>query len=409
MLIQKNVNRAFMLTIILLLVCVSGCEKMPPLQDIPNMEAEDTEESIAIGVIVSLTGKDAEPYGLPMLRGFELARDEINSAVNQETLPLRFLVEDDKSTEDGAIAAVQKLVDMDVPVIIGIAISDYLEDAFPIAQAAGVVAFSPTSSAAGLSSIGDYVFRAALATNIFIPNGVAVTQEALGYTKAALIYDADDTYSVSSNTELKKALMANGVEIVTEQTFRTHDTDFQSQLTAIKDASVDAIFISALAPEKTLILAQGRLDVGIPTSVHYIVPELSNAVVQEVGGDLNLAVSPAEGAIAFAGWDAAAKTPGNSTFVHNYRTHYNREPEPWAAQSYAALYILAEAIANAQTTDADAIRDALAQTQGFPTILGDFSFDPNGEALYDPIILIVKDGILEVFEQPILPTVEQPQ
>ena len=79
--------------------------------------------------------------------------------------------------------------------------------------------FSPTSSAAGLSSIGDYVFRAGLATNILIPRGVEATQRSLGYTKVALIYDADDTYSVSSNTELKKALEVNGVEIVMEQTF----------------------------------------------------------------------------------------------------------------------------------------------------------------------------------------------
>ena len=48
--------------------------------------------------------------------------------------------------------------------------------------------------------------------------------------------------------------------------------------------------------------------------------------------------------------------------------------------------------------EAAAIRGALAETQDFPTVLGDFSFDPNGEALYDPIVLIVKNGILEVFE-----------
>jgi ABC-type branched-subunit amino acid transport system substrate-binding protein len=48
--------------------------------------------------------------------------------------------------------------------------------------------------------------------------------------------------------------------------------------------------------------------------------------------------------------------------------------------------------------DSTAIRDALAQTMDFPTILGNFSFDPNGEAMYDPIVLIVKDGALQAFE-----------
>ena len=45
-----------------------------------------------------------------------------------------------------------------------------------------------------------------------------------------------------------------------------------------------------------------------------------------------------------------------------------------------------------------AIRDALAQTMDFPTILGNFSFDPDGEAVYDPIVFIVKDGELQLFE-----------
>ena len=55
----------------------------------------------------------------------------------------------------------------------------------------------------------------------------------------------------------------------------------------------------------------------------------------------------------------------------------------------------------AQSTDSTAIRNALAQTMDFPTILGrlgDFSFDPNGDALYDQILMIVKDGKLQFFE-----------
>lgn len=53
---------------------------------------------------------------------------------------------------------------------------------------------------------------------------------------------------------------------------------------------------------------------------------------------------------------------------------------------------------NAQSADSAAIRDALAQTMDFPTILGNFSFDSNGEAVYAPIVLMVKDGELQLFE-----------
>ncbi|RKU31189.1 hypothetical protein C6499_04650 [Candidatus Poribacteria bacterium] len=387
MILRKIATFAFIFAIVGLAIGLSGCEraaKMVPDTEMPEM----MDGKIPIGVVVSLTGKDAEPYGLPMQRGFELAREEINMLSDAN---LMFVTVDDQSSEAGAIEAVQQLVDQGVPVIIGIAISDYLEDAFPIAQEAGVVAFSSVSSAAGLSSIGDYVFRTGLAVDIMNPSGVMATHGKLGYEKVALIYDAADTYSVSSNGELKKALEASGVEILTEETLQTGDTDFTEQLTNIMNMAPDALFVSALSVEMTQVIIQAG-SLGIPDTVQLIVPDLTSAEIQQAG-------AAAEGAIAFTGWTSLSNIPGNQDFIQKYQAKYGIEKvEPWAAQSYATLYILANAIRMAQSADSAAIRDALAQTMDFPTILGNFSFDPNGEAVYDPIVLMVKDGELQLFE-----------
>ena len=348
---------------------------------------ETVAAEIPIGLVVSLTGKDAEPYGLPMKRGFELAQEEINM---HSAMPLTFVPADDQSSEEGAIAAVQQLVDQGVPAIVGIAISDYLEDAFPIAQEHGVVAFSSVSTAAGLSSIGDYVFRTGLAVDIVNPSGVMITHEKLGYEKVALIYDAADTYSTSSNNEIKNALDASGVEILTEETFQTGDTDVTKQLTNIMDLEPDALFISALSVELTQVLIQAG-ELGIPDTVQLIATDLTAKEIQDAG-------DAAEGAITFTGWTRLSTIHGNQDFIQKYQAKYGIDPEPWAAQSYATLRILNAAIQKAQSADAAAIREALAQTMDFPTILGNFSFDPNGEAVYDPIVLKVKDGELQLFE-----------
>ena len=74
------------------------------------------------------------------------------------------------------------------------------------------------------------------------------------------------------------------------------------------------------------------------------------------------------------------------------------EPNTWAAQSYATVYILANAILDAQSTDATEIRDALVNTSDFDTVLGKFSFNAVGDADYAPIVLIVENGQLEVFK-----------
>ncbi len=388
--ITKRLTQVFTVALIVLTVVFSGCERADRM--IPGAPVRygtpfppDFVE-ITIGIAVALTGEYAEPYGLPMQRGLDLAREELKA----EFMKIIFVAVDAQSTVEGGVAAVQQLVDQGVPAIVGIGISTHFKDAAPIAQENGVIAFSPLSSAAGLSSIGEYVFRTGLATNLLNPRGVRVTHEKLGYTKAAVIYDAADTYSTSSNEEITKALAGLGVEIIAVETFETGDSDFSAQLTNIRDLAPEAVFLSALTPEMLQILIQGRAS-GIPETVHFIVPDLGRDQVQQAG-------AAAEGTIGLANWSKTSQTPGNAAFVANYQAKYGIDPEPWAAQAYATLYILADAIESAESTDAAAIRDVLAQTQDFPTILGNFSFDPNGEAMYDPVVLIVKDGALQAFE-----------
>ncbi len=388
--IKRIITAPFVLTIAALVVVFSGCQRVDPMMPNNEMPQLAIDEEISIGVVVALTGRHAEPYGFPMLRGFELAQEEIN---NLGGVNLSFITVDDQSTPDGAKAAVQDLVDQGVPAIVGLAISTHLKEAAPIAQANKVIAFSSVSSAAGLSGIGDFIFRTSLATNISIPSGLMVLQEKLGYEKVALIYDEIDVYSTNSNEVLRAALQVNEIEILTEETFQTGDTDFSAQLTNIMDMAPDALFISALSQEIAGIIAETS-DVGFPDSIHVIAPDLNTHEVQKAG-------DAAEGAIAFIGWSNISDAPGNRAFVRNYRAKYGIEPKPWSAQSYATLHVLANAIKMAQSTDSTAIRDALAQTTDYPTILGrlgDFSFDPNGDALYDQILMVVKDGKLQFFE-----------
>lgn len=394
-----NIRRIITFTFVLaamtaLIVGLSSCNRMPPMM--PDAETPPIEETppmaegITIGVAVALTGSNAEPYGIPMQEGLELAREEINMTL-PPGMSITFSTVDALGTKEGAVAAVQQLVDEGVPAIVGIGISTHLEQAFPIAQDAGVIAFSPISSAAGLSSLGDYIFRAGLATNILNPVGLEITQAKLGYTKVATIYDAADTYSTSSNEEIVKALEAGSVEILTQKTFQTGDADFKMQLTSIMDMAPDAVFVAALSGEMVQIIAQAK-EVGI--SVPLIVPDLTITEVQAAG-------DAAEGAITISGWSAGSDSPESQAFVQSYQAKYGSEPLPWAAQAYATLHILANAIMNAGSTDAAAIRDALAQTMDFDTILGKFSFDANGEAMYDRVrervVHIVKDGQLQPF------------
>lgn len=378
-----------LLTIATLLFGLSGCDKVATTMS--DAEAPRiVREEIPIGMVVALTGHHAEAYGFAMQRGFELARREINKIGD---LKLTFITEDDKSSPDGAKAAVWRLVNQKVPAIVGLAISAHLKEAAPIAEENKVIAFSSVSSAAGLGRIGGFVFRSSLATDISIPSGVQATQEKLGYEKVATIYDRADLYSRSSNDVLRKVLRENRVEILIEEHFETGDTDFSQQLTRIMAAEPDALFISALSQEIAEILSY-TTKVQFPDTIQIIAPDLTMTEVKKAGNG-------AEGVVGFIGWSRMSNAPGNQTFVRNYRAQYGIDPEPWAAQSYATLYVLANAITTAQSSDPVAIRDALARTKDFTTILGRlgyYSVNPEGDALYDQILVVVKDGKLEFLE-----------
>ena len=387
--IRRFTTFAFVLAIVTLIAGLSACDQIGQLLIPATPPTEGRSGEIPIGVVLPITGRLAA-IGLRMGEGFELAREEINKS-RPSNVRIKFIIEDDETGVEGAIEAFNKLIHQDgVPAILGPASSSAAREAFPIAQQNGVVALSPTSGASGLSAIGDFVFRASLTADVIIPNSVKVTHTKLGYQRVVTIVDSVELVARNSDKVWQESLTEIGVEILTTETFQSGDTDLSEQLNRIKDLNPDAIFISALPTDMPDIMIQAR-KLGIPYSTPFIVAQVSADEVR-VAGDA------AEGLITSASWLSTADTPGNQAFVQNYTEKYGVEPSIWAAQSYASIYILAEAIANAQSTDSTAIRDAMANLSGFDTVLGQFSFNSVGDTVYDPIMLIVKDGEFHAFK-----------
>ncbi len=373
--------------IVTLIVGFSACERMSQVIQPTTPQPADESSEMSIGIALPLTGPLA-PAGTLMKQGFTLAIDEINKA-DVSDLNLKFIFEDDAGTADGAVKAFNTLIDIEgVSVILGPASSSATEAAFPIAKENQVVAISPTAGARGLTAISDFVFRIPLTSDVVVSKGIEVTHTKLGYQRVVTMYDETDLFSTDRDATLQEAFTARGVEVLTTETFESGDTDFSAQLIRIQALNPDAIFVSALPPEKPGILIQAH-QLGI--SVPFIVSSLTDVEVEAAG-------AAAEGAITFTGWLPTDDTPGNQAFVKNYSATFGMEPNAFAASSYAAVYILAEAIKNAQSTDSIAIRDALTAIRDFDTVLGKFSFDANGDAVYDPKVLIVKDGRLQAFE-----------
>jgi branched-chain amino acid transport system substrate-binding protein len=347
---------------------------------------------IPMGAVWSLTG-DAAVYGPSQKNAAALAVDEINKSGMLGAAKIKLMTEDDRSTKEGAIAAFDNLIKKDkVVAILGPTLSNSAKAADPIAQEAKVVVLAVSNTAGGIVEIGDFIFRDSLPESAVQPNTVKVTMDKLGYKKVAVMYGDDDVFTKSGYDVFKKVLEEKGIQVLTTETFKKKDTDFSAQLTKIKGLKPDQIIVSALAEEAAGIMSQGR-QLGIPESVHFIGGNGFNSPkLAQLAGQF------AEGAISGAAWFIGNDTPGNKAFVEAYKGRYGANPDQFAAQAYAGVYILAHAIKTAGSSDSKAIRDVLANIKDLDTVLGKFSINAQREPVHPPIVQIIKNGKFELFQ-----------
>jgi branched-chain amino acid transport system substrate-binding protein len=348
-------------------------------------------KTVKLGAVLSLTA-DAQVYGTVQQNAVKMAVDEVNSGNVIPGVQLSLIVEDDASKKDQGITAFDKLIKTDqVIAIIGPTLSNTAVATDPSAQQAGVPVLGVSTTADGITTIGDFIFRDSLAEAQVIPVTIKTAKEKLTLKKVGIIYGNDDAFTKSGFDVFKKALDDNGIQSSTPQTYAKGDTDFSAQLTEIKGGNPDAIVVSALANEGTLIVKQAR-DLGFKGALIGGNGLNSPAIIKGAG-------PAAEGVIVGAAWNSANDTPENQKFIAAYKAKYNADPDQFAAQAYTGIYIMADALKRAgASADRKALRDALAQTKDLTTPLGKFSFTPQRDAAHPPVIQVVKNGKFDVLK-----------
>lgn len=346
---------------------------------------------LTIGAVWSLTGA-AGAYGLATRHGADLAAAQLNAAGGVAGRTLVLDTQDDASTPAGCAAAYARLIDQDkVFAILGPTLTTTALAALPRAQSAGVLDLAATPTAEGITELGSLIFRTALKESVVVPNTVRVTQQRLGYTRVAMIKDEQDAFAQSSSAAFVAALGANGVTIAQSEAIRTGDTDFTAALGRIVAANPQALIVSALANEAIKIVVQARAA-GLPANVPIIGGNGFNTprLAAEAG-------AAAEGCISGASWIAGASTPGNAAFVTAYTSRFGGAPDQFAAQGYASVYLLAEALKRASALTAPAVAQQLAGLSGVATVLGSVGFDANRNANYTPIVQVVSGGRFQLY------------
>lgn len=347
--------------------------------------AGGTEGEIVVGEYGSLTGGQAT-FGLSTHNGIMLAVDELNAAGGVNGRKIRVITEDDQSKAEEAASVVTKLISQNnVIAVLGEVASSSSLAAAPICQSNKVPMITPSSTNPEVTKKGDYIFRMCFLDDYQGGAMARYVSETLNLKRAAILIDNKSDYSTGLAQFFRDAYVATGAKVVITQSYAQGDSDFRSQLTAIKAANPDVIFVPGYYNDIGQIAIQAR-DLGIKAPLAggdgWESPKLT-----EIGG------AALEGSFYSNHYSPGDPAPAVREFVQKYKDRFGATPDSLAALAYDSARVLADAIKRAGTTDGAKLRDAIAATKGFTGVTGTVNLgadrNPAGKKL---VVLEIRNG-----------------
>ena len=341
-------------------------------------------DKVRIGVFMSTTGTTAN-FGISSVNGIKLATEEANAAGGINGKQVELLVQDDRSDPSEAATIVTKFVTQDmVNAVIGEVASSRSLAAAPIAQNAKIPMLTPSSTNPEVTKKGDFIFR-----SCFIDpyQGAAIAQFAaktLGAKTAAIMVDRKNDYSTGLEKVINETFTKLGGKMVATQSYQEGDQDFNAQLTSLKGANPEVIFVPGYYNDVGLIAKQAR-DKGI--------------TVPLIGGDgwdseqlYKIGGTALNGSFFTNHYSPYDTDPKVQKFVNDYKAKYGSTPDALAATAYDAARIMFDAVKRSKSLSGTDIRDALAATKDFPGVTGTVTFNQNRDAVKPIVMIEIKPG-----------------
>jgi len=351
---------------------------------------------IRVGVYGDLSGQTSS-FGESTRNGILMAIDEINAAGGIGGRKVEAIVEDDQGQPQQASTVVTKLINQNkVHAVLGEVASSNSLAAAPRAQEAKIPMITPSSTNPAVTKVGDYIFRVCFTDDFQGAVAAKFATNTLKAKKAAILGDFNSDYSKGMSQYFTQEFTGAGGQIVAQQSYTNTDADFKGQLTNIRSAAPDVIFVPGYYGQVGVIAKQAK-ELGITAPL--------------LGGDgwdspklFELGGTALNGAYMVNHYSVDDPSPAIQKFVAAYKAKYNGTvPDAIAALAYDAMNVLADAIKRAGTTDPAKLRDAIAATQNFSGVTGSISINSSRDAVKPAVVFLLQDKKL-VYKETIQPS-----
>jgi len=329
-------------------------------------------ETIKIGAVTPLSGK-ISIYGEGFRKAMELAVDKINAGGGIKGKKLEIIFEDNASTSQGSVSAIQKHISIrKLPIVFGPAASSNFLAVCPIAQSAKVVLIAAESAAAKISNCGSYVYRV-FPSDKLQGKGVSDLVKRLGVNSVALTYVNND-WGVGLAEVFKAKFTAAGGKIVGEFAHDEGKTDYRAEALRLKKYGAKYVVNLTYVKEGATLLKQAAQNNYRPQWIMGSATRSAKFV--------SLAGKAAEGVIGTYPTVARDKAPYKA-YLAAWKAKYPGKKAPiFGEYNYDMVMVAARAIAAAGSYNAEAIRKALsAAGKSYNGVTGNKAFSAQGDIL----------------------------
>ncbi|WP_349369079.1 ABC transporter substrate-binding protein [Salinarimonas sp.] len=350
-------------------------------------------QAVEIGVVNSLSGNFAT-FGERYRTGMELALEEINAAGGVNGEPLELVWQDDRSEAQSALAAAEQLDSRGVPLIIGSYASSITG---PMAQFLTrrevplVVLGSADNSITKPGS--EWVFRAkhnsSIVANAYFDyfDFLRETHPDVPLETIGFLY-GNGAWPTSLAETGRELAEERGYEIVADQSYDQGVTDFRPILNRFRAEDPDILYIVSYAEDGVAITRQMK-EVGLDAEAIAIDTAAALPSFVDQVGDL------AENVATVVSWSKDVQYEGAQQLYEDLKAKAGSEPSFYEAEGYLALRVAADALQRAGSTDREAVRQALEETD-LETPVTTVTFeDDDGFQNQNPIrslVLQIQDG-----------------
>ncbi len=356
-------------------------------------KTETKKEPYKIGAILSVTGANA-PLGEAEKKALNLEVDNINKSGGVDGHQIELVLEDDESDTAKAVAAVNKLIQVDnVIAVIGGTGTGTSMGIKPILTSKKVPFLSVAAGNIITDTDNKWTFRAPAKNGIAAEAALNYIEKTLKVKKIAVLYDSNPFGQDGIDT-ITKVAPKKGMTVVAQEKYETTAADVTAQLTNIKAANPEVVVVWGTNPIPAKA-AQTMKQLGM-TQPFIGSHGIANAKFIELAGDAaNGVVFPAGKITIPASITNAAQKKAVDKFIKDYKAKYNNEaPNTFAGHAYDALYILTGALKKSGA-DKTKLRNEIEKTSGFAGPDGIYTYSAtnhDGLKITDLVMIKIENG-----------------